>query len=107
MPAYAYPINIDRNNKEIQYTDRYELDNDSLVISDLSSIVGNDRFSIDSEELLDGYVVTVYRSKLESDEVRDKRVAKEVRYMEEYTRRKAISDKIPKEKYEPFKKRVK
>ena len=89
MPPYAYPIKIDRKRQKIAFQENKTFEN-MLTLADLK-FVGNDPFSVDRDG--HGYhEITVYRNRLETDQERDIRVAREESYMKEYNRRHQLAD---------------
>jgi hypothetical protein len=89
MPAYAYPITIDRNKKTFQDTKTVRLDDKPLTIEKLAKVVGTNKFSIEpiGWELGGGYEVSINVTRVETDKQLANRVAKEEKYMAEYNRR--------------------
>ena len=94
MPAYAYPISINRDNVEIRTEEVQHILSESLTL-DMLQFVGTDEFFIESREWRDGggYIVTVMRVRRETDAERDARVVKQDAYMVEYNRRKGLNAK--------------
>jgi hypothetical protein len=86
MPAYAYPITIHREKQRVQYDETAIIEANSLTLKDLE-FVGPDSFSVQEQEW-GGYVITVSRSRMETDAERESRVAREESYMTEYNKRK-------------------
>ncbi len=88
MPAYAYAIEIKRQNLPIRYDEIVEIEKDALTLADLG-FVGEAPFSVREKEC-GGYTVSVSRTRYETDDERDARVAREEAYMAEYNRRKGL-----------------
>lgn len=88
MPAYAYPILIRRENLQVHFLEERLIESDRLTLADLQ-FAGADKFTVSEAEDQAGYLVSVSRSRLETDEERDLRVAREEAYMAEYRRRQA------------------
>lgn len=93
MPPYAYPIKINREKQVIRFHEHKGIESNSLTLEDLQ-FVGQDKFSICEKEVEtgigcypEGYIITVYRSRLETDEEYNKRIASEEAYMAEYNKR--------------------
>ena len=84
MPAYMYPININRKPKTICYRETKVIEVDFLNLNDLA-FVGSDRFEI--EQIPFGYEITVYRTKLETKKQMQDRIKREEAYMVEYNKR--------------------
>lgn len=91
MPAYAYAIQIKPKKQVVTFNEEREFQSNSLTLSDLA-FVGDDPFSVHEHEW-SGYTISVARTRLETDEERDTRVARERAYMEEYTRRQTAKVK--------------
>jgi hypothetical protein len=89
MPAYLYPITIKRNHQTICYEETKTIENDRLTLKDLA-FVGEDKFMVEELSRQEGYCITAFRSRKETDSERDFRVAGEEAYMAEYTRRKEL-----------------
>jgi len=85
VPAYAYPIRVDKELKTIRFDEVKTLDDSGITLDDLKFTKG-DVFSIEEQDW-GGYIISVSRSKLETLKQRDIRVRKEESYMEEYNRR--------------------
>jgi hypothetical protein len=85
MPAYAYPITVHRSRLQVRFEDVKEFDSDFLTLADLQ-FVGEDSFYVNARDN-GGYRITVSRSRLETVEERNSRVAKEESYMTEYLKR--------------------
>ena len=94
MGAYMYPININRNPRAIPYKETFELPKghftlDSLHKFLLDTVGPNDPFYFnednDSYDIITEVIVT--RSRMETPEQVEARVAREEAYMEEYNRR--------------------
>ena len=89
MPPYAYPIKIDRNRQKIVFQENKTFEN-MLTLADLK-FVGNDPFDV-TRDAYDYHEITVYRTRLETDQERDIRVAQEESYMKEYNRHQQLAD---------------
>lgn len=81
-----YPIRVDKKRQTIDFDETVFIDSNSLTLEALK-FVGEDAFSVHVDDY-DGYKISVSRSRLESEEERDIRVAKEEAYMAEYRKRK-------------------
>ena len=86
MGAYMYPIQIKREPQVIHFTEIVNFDEDRLTL-EMLAFVGKDNFSV-YENSLQQYEITVFRSRLETPEEVKRRVEKEEKYMEEYTKRR-------------------
>ena len=90
MPAYAYPIKVNRRRQTIQFDETKRIESDSLILEDFK-FVGDDAFSISLPDdwggFNSGYIISVSRSRLETIEERNNRIAKEESYMVEYNKR--------------------
>lgn len=95
MPAYAYPIKINRKREKVCFDEIKEIDSNSLTLKDLE-FVGEDCFSItenkwrQSEESQfppDGYTISVSRARPETDEEMNYRISRAESYMVEYNKR--------------------
>jgi hypothetical protein len=77
MPAYAYPITIDRRFKKINFDEIREFDSDLLTLEDLQ-FCGDDPFSISKKDWRDGggYILNVSRTRKETEEERSIRIAR-------------------------------
>jgi len=91
MAAYAYPIKINRRRQRIDYVDRRDVlvTGGYLTLSDLSFLNEDDSFSIAFVDT-NMYEVDILRSRLETKEERDTRVAREESYMTEYEKRRRM-----------------
>lgn len=95
MPAYAYPIKVDREKKTITYWEDHNIDEDRLTLALLAPIVGEWTFTISEREVDtgigsmpdEGYTVSVFKSRQETDEELKARVCREESYMSEYNKR--------------------
>ena len=85
MPAYAYPIKIQKSKRVIYYEDVKYINRDILSLKDLK-FVGNDIFIINGGDN-GGYEVTITRKRLETNAERKARVEREETYMKEYKKR--------------------
>ena len=91
MPAYAYPIKIERERKTFTYYDTHEFNADELTVSDLQAIAGDNPFTVEREEECGVYyIIDVKKQRVESDEEYDKRIKKQEAYMAEYERRQKL-----------------
>lgn len=92
MPAYAYPVKINKNRKRIEFTEIKQIEH-NLTLDKLQLInVDGDSFDAEPWEIGNGYTITIYRSRAETIEERNSRVAGEISYMEEYNKRKSRAD---------------
>ena len=85
MPAYMYPINIKREPKIIRFQETKQIESDILSLKDLQ-FVGEDKFDIELSPY-NTYIITVYRSRLETSKEMNDRILKEENYMKEYNKR--------------------
>lgn len=85
MPAYAYPIKINREKQIIHFDEEREIESNSLTLAALQ-FIGDDPFSVHENEW-GGYTISVSRSRLETDVECHTRVAREESYMAEYRKR--------------------
>jgi hypothetical protein len=85
--SYAYPIQINREALRIHHEEVREIPQDYLTLADLQ-FVGADSFVVQERDSPGGWIVRVSRSRLETFQERDTRVAGEVAYMAEYYRRR-------------------
>lgn len=88
MPAYAYPITIKRKKQLISFDERHEIA-PPLTLELLAPIVEDNAFTIqeDDAQFSNSYILTVHKSRLETDEEQTARIDKEKRYMIEYKKR--------------------
>ena len=90
MPAYAYPIVIKREKQEVKDQREITLESRLFTLQDLRNHVAEgEMFSIDKMEgyFGDAIILTVYKTRLETDEELRARVESEEKYMEEYNKR--------------------
>ena len=94
MPAYAYPIQIRPHHLSVGFEEIRTIDDRNfLTLEDFAFILPGDVFFVGAggeDGWGCGYVITVRRTRLETDAERDTRVARETAYMQEYTRRQAL-----------------
>lgn len=99
MPAYAYRIIVKKQKQRVNDNKTFIIEGDSLTLDALreAGIAEGETFSISEtthnsgiESYSEGYEINVQRTRLETKEERDTRVAKEESYMAEYNRRKAL-----------------
>lgn len=85
---YLYPITIKPEHQSVHYEQTVEINDNALTLAALA-FVGTDTFSIQCGDSIHDapYTVSVSRTRLETDEERDLRVARETSYMDEYRRR--------------------
>lgn len=88
MAAYAYAIQVKPDHQTIIFEESKTIENDALYLADLA-FIGADMFSIHERDWRDGggYLISVRRSRLETDQERDDRVTRERAYMAEFLRR--------------------
>lgn len=98
MPAYAYKIKINYNREIITLHHTKELDDGSLTIKELESIVGENTFSICNSEsqFSNGYVISWNTYRKETDGEYDSRIKRLEEYNTEVERRRDLflGDKI-------------
>lgn len=87
--AYLYPIKINREPQLIRYDEEKELDGPSLYLTDFA-FIGSDPFSI-TELPFGRYLISIGRTRLETDEEHSNRVQGEENYMAEYNKRHGIN----------------
>lgn len=87
MPAYAYPIRINRNREMVRFEENVTLQDDWLTLPALA-FVGNDTFTVGQDEC-GLWVICVNRQRPETDEEMNARIARGESYMAEYNRRQA------------------
>ena len=88
MPAYAYPIKINRKYKIVNFEETKTIQDNILTLKDLR-FTGDDPFSVTRDEY-DYHEITVYRNRHETKTEHDARVAQEEAYMAEYNKRKSL-----------------
>ncbi|UYZ60067.1 hypothetical protein [Hymenobacter latericus] len=86
MPAFAYPIKINRSKEVIPATFTEYTDSTRLTLKELEPIVGANPFSVSEDT--SGYRIEVYATRLETDEEYNARISRQEAYMAEYNRRK-------------------
>lgn len=90
MPAYAYPIHIDRNKKVFVENVYHTLDDELMTLADMKELVGDNKFSIQAgceENVIEQSVVLcVQKERVETDEEYSNRIRKQEAYMAEYKR---------------------
>lgn len=88
---YAYPIIIDENKKIIKYPVKITL-SEYITLAKLSEYLGVDEnfsISLNTKNCFSKvYEIEIIRTRLETDEERDTRVAQEKLYMENYNKNK-------------------
>lgn len=88
MGAYAYPIIIKREPQKVRYTRTVALDSHVLTVAKIASLVKeNEYFSVTELENY-SYELIISGDRLETQDELNYRVAKEEKYMAEYTKRK-------------------
>lgn len=91
MPAYAYPIKVDRNRKIFTENVYHALSDELMTLADIKDLVGDNRFSIEAgceENVVEQSVILcVRKEREETDEEYESRIQREEAYMEEYKRR--------------------
>lgn len=87
MGAYMYPIKIKRKPQRIPFEKEIVLHRDILTLDLLRKHVGEkERFSVYRDVCSEYTTLTVYSSRLETEEELKIRVKKEEKYMENYTK---------------------
>lgn len=89
MPPYAYPITINLDRQIVKYSVDHKIYEDPLTLKILTRIVGDNEFSIENVDYKE-YDVTVFKTRYETDEEMNSRIAREQAYMNEYNRRKEM-----------------
>ena len=86
MPAYVYPILIDRNKKLIIKPNEIQLTSDLLSVEDIKEIVGSNKFWFEQNNSQYGTEVSLFynESRMETDEEQALRIEKEEAYMIKY-----------------------
>lgn len=91
MPAYAYPIKVDRNRKIFTENVYHALSDELMTLADIKDLVGDNRFSIEAgceENVVEQSVILcVRKEREETDEEYESRIQREEAYMAEYKRR--------------------
>jgi hypothetical protein len=91
--GYRKPITVDREAQRLEYVENYLVSKPKLTLEDLS-FVKQHEFAIEEQMTQDGgFLVKVFRSRLETEEERQTRVQLEALYMQEYKRRNPGAEK--------------
>lgn len=94
MPAYAYPIKIDRNRKIFTENVYHTLSDEWMTLADIKDLVGDNRFSIEAgceENVVEqSIILCVEKERVETDEEYESRIQQEEAYMAEYERRQKL-----------------
>lgn len=90
MPAYVYPIKIDRNRKNFTENVYHTLSDELMTLADIKDLVGDNRFSIEAgceENMVEQSVILcVLKEREETDKEYESRIQREEAYMAEYER---------------------
>jgi len=91
MGMYMYPIKVSKKKQHVKVIEQHTLENGLLTLADLRQYLKEgDKFSISEiESGVFSYetILTVHKTRLETNEERDLRVNRELSYMAEYNKR--------------------
>ena len=99
MPAYAYPITRVMHKKEVRFTEEVKFDAEHMFSKEDFEVAGDDLFHIEYDETYGGQfpdrqlVMTIHRTRMETDDEFQNRFNREEEYMKEYYRRKEEREK--------------